>query len=299
MLAVSPLSHPLFTDTTPRHNAVTHGYPSRVAMERSVPAPYTPERSANVQRIDGDVLQILETVECDGQSARLTCGQLDRQTYVRVNKVLEALGGKWNRKAKAHLFDGLAAEVLGDAVTAGEYVDAKKQFQFFETPEAVADVLLNGHRFRESDRVLEPSAGRGALIRAVLARGGSVPDSVELNGKHHADLSEFGGAVHIGDFLETTVPQLEGPFDAVVMNPPFTRSQDIRHVCHAFDFVKPGGMLFAVMACGWTFRQDSTAVEFRKWLDCVPTQWERLPENAFRESGTGVNAVVVRIQKPE
>ena len=250
------------------------------------------------QRIDSDVLQILETVECNGRSARLTCGQLDRTTYVRLNKVLEALGGKWTRKEKAHLFDGLAAEVIGDAVTAGEYVDAKKQFQFFETPAAVADVLLNGWTFNQSDRVLEPSAGRGALMRAVLSRGGAVPDAVELNGKHHADLSAFGGSVHIGDFLETTVPQLEGPFDAVVMNPPFTRSQDILHVSHAFDFVCPGGWLFAVMACGWTFRQDSTAVEFKKWLAEVPHHWERLPENAFRESGAGVNAVVVRVQKP-
>ena len=31
--------------------------------------------------------------------------QLDRKTYLEVNKVLEALGGKWNKKHKAHIFE--------------------------------------------------------------------------------------------------------------------------------------------------------------------------------------------------
>ena len=43
--------------------------------------------------------------ERDGKIAGVIVQQLDRNDYVKVNKALEALGGKWNRKAKAHLFD--------------------------------------------------------------------------------------------------------------------------------------------------------------------------------------------------
>ena len=31
------------------------------------------------------------------------------------------------------------------------------------------------------------------------------------------------------------------------MNPPFSRDQDCRHVCHAFNFLKPGGKLVAIV----------------------------------------------------
>ena len=38
-----------------------------------------------------------------------------------------------------------------------------------------------------------------------------------------------------------------GTFDRIVMNPPFSRDQDARHVNHAFSFLKPGGKLVAIV----------------------------------------------------
>lgn len=249
--------------------------------------------------IDTDVLEILRGLECDGQNARMTCGQLDRKTYERTNKVLEALGGKWNRKAKAHVFDGDAAELLGDAVATGEYIDAKQEYQFFETPAAVADILLEDASFSTGDRILEPSAGRGALVRAALGRGADRLHiaAVELNEQHRKPLGEAGCAVTIGDFTRLPAGFYGQAFDAVVMNPPFTRSQDIQHVRHAYDFLAPGGRLWAVMSIGWTFRQDRKATDFKEWLNGRFHHWEPLPEGSFKESGTMVNAVAVRIDK--
>ncbi len=53
-------------------------------------------------RVEDDVLAVLSRAETNG-NALVLIGQLDRLMYERTNKVLEAAGGKWNRKAKAHM----------------------------------------------------------------------------------------------------------------------------------------------------------------------------------------------------
>lgn len=55
-------------------------------------------------RVDDEVLAVLSRAETNGFELKLT-GQLDRKLYERTNKVLEAAGGKWSRKAKAHIFE--------------------------------------------------------------------------------------------------------------------------------------------------------------------------------------------------
>lgn len=63
-------------------------------------------------KVCDDVLAVLSRAETNGQ-ALLLQGQLDRKMYERTNKILEAAGGKWNKKAKAHLFDGDATSKTG------------------------------------------------------------------------------------------------------------------------------------------------------------------------------------------
>jgi predicted RNA methylase len=251
--------------------------------------------------IDADVRDILRTVTFRDNVAVLNC-DLDRKTYQRVNKVFDALGGKWDRKAKGHIFEGSPEELLGDAVATGEYVDAKQQFQFFETPDWLADkiVALAGIDSGFVGRVLEPSAGGGRIVRAVnRAAPKSFVQAVELNPKLCDGLRCCADSVEIADFLDAHGVDFGESFDAVVMNPPFTRSQDIAHVRHAFEFLKPGGVLVAIMGIGWTFRQDRKATEFREWtwLNSVDGKWFENADNAFKESGTGVKTVTVKIQK--
>ena len=59
-------------------------------------------------QVSQDVLAVLSRAETTGNELKLV-DQLDRQLYTRTNKVLEAAGGKWDRKAQAHLFDIEAA----------------------------------------------------------------------------------------------------------------------------------------------------------------------------------------------
>lgn len=244
------------------------------------------------KRIDDDVLDVLKVVRCDGPNAVLT-GQLGRGLYQKTNKVLEALGGKWNRKAKAHVFDGDAGELLGDVLTTGEYVDRKQELQFYETPAELASRMCRIADVGHGTTVLEPSAGLGAIAGVVRQYGGVV-QCVEIDYEMSCVLRESGFMVATCDFLVATPTQR---FDVVSMNPPFRNGQDMAHVRHAYEFLADHGTQVAVMSAGMTFRQDRKATEFREWLNWAGGDVEPLPAGTFKPSGTMVNAVLVTIRK--
>ncbi|EDR2800677.1 SAM-dependent methyltransferase, partial [Salmonella enterica subsp. enterica serovar Havana] len=53
-------------------------------------------------QISTEVLNVLSRCRAEGNFLFLA-DQLDRSIYVKTNKVLEAAGGKWNRKEQAHI----------------------------------------------------------------------------------------------------------------------------------------------------------------------------------------------------
>ena len=77
-------------------------------------------------KINETTLNILAKCRTEGNVLFLPEGQLDRAVYNDVNKVLTALGGKWNRKEKGHVFDYDPEEALETAIMTGEVVDKKK-----------------------------------------------------------------------------------------------------------------------------------------------------------------------------
>lgn len=245
-------------------------------------------------RIPPDVREILHKIDCDGPRAKIV-EQLDRAMYQKVAKVLAALGGKWNRSAQATVFPEDAGPLIADCAAAGEYVDAKKQFQFYETPRDVVNMMLDVAGVQLTGKcVLEPSAGNGAIADAALNRG-AIVDCVELHTGRAEQLFGRFNRVCCADFLNLTTDTL-GPYDLVLMNPPFTRSQDILHVTHAFSFLKPAGLLVAVMSPGFTFRNDSRARDFRHLVrDCG--SFMELPDKSFKTSGTTVRTVLVTLRK--
>lgn len=247
------------------------------------------------RQISDEVLEILRECTCENNLLRLP-RQLDRPTYLKVSKVLTGLGGTWNRKKGGTLFAGNAQEVVGDAVTTGAYIDAKQDWQFFETPLVLADRLCRTAEVGPGQTILEPSAGYGRIAAAIV-RAGASPYCIEADPVKCKKLREDGYDYEEGDFLQIDAAAFPDLFDAVVMNPPFTKSQDIAHVMHAWDFVKPGGHLTAVMSCGFTFRGDRKATAFTKWLSGIGGDWSELPENTFKESGTLARTVLIWAEK--
>lgn len=247
-------------------------------------------------KVDTEVLSVLDRAQTEG-SALYLVGQLDRPLYTKTNTVLEAAGGKWNRKAKAHIFDGEAAERIEQILLTGSIDIPKDEFEFFPTPPEVAARVIELADICPGQRILEPSAGRGALIEPLESLGVSV-DCVEkmpANAKHLVGLGWLSRVAE-GDFL-TIEPVPD--YDRVLMNPPFGKQADIKHVMHALRFLKPDGLLVSIMAAGIVFRDNRLTVELRDLIRERGGDIEALPEGSFKASGTGVNTVIVTIPGAE
>lgn len=247
--------------------------------------------------IETEILNILDGSALDGHALRLPPGALPRNTYLAVNKVIEAAGGKWDRKAKAHLFEGEAADVMDQIIATGEVISKKQEMQQFWTPPELAERVIELAKIERGHKVYEPSAGKGALLRAMLPFR---PDLLVCANEIDLELKKglvtefyhwFGaGGCGCTDFLTiASIPR----FDRICMNPPYARQADIRHVSHAMGFLKPGGRLVAIMSAGTMFRENSLAVAFRATIAALDGRFEMLPAGSFKESGTMVSACVL------
>lgn len=244
--------------------------------------------SPRPKQIPREVLEVLEAGISKGAHFILPPRQLDRKLYQAVNDVLDALGGKWSRSAKAHIFDAPCADRISDAVDSGLYT-RPDDMGWFPTPPELAARVARVALIEPGMAVLEPSAGEGALCAAALVYTGCVA-AYELDERRaQACVSKAAVAPIRADFLTVTP---ERKFDRVIMNPPFARRADIHHVMHARKFLVPGGVLVAIMSGGIEFRTDKLATEFRQHVDTL----ERLPDGSFTSSGTDVRTVLVTMR---
>ncbi len=243
-------------------------------------------------------LAILSECAPAGSLLMLPGRQLPRADYTAVAKIIELMGGKWNRKAGAMLFppDVDVKAAVDAVIVAGAIVDPKKEMGFFETPDAIVDELLTHANLRSGLECLEPSAGKGAIAKALRAYGCNVT-CCELDQGRADYLKAKGFEVFREDFLMRFCP--DKMYDRVVMNPPFARQADIAHVRQAFGHLRFGGRLVSVMSAGVRFRGDKTATEFREWVDGLAGDLFSLPDDSFKESGTGVHTCVVVLDKPK
>jgi 16S rRNA G1207 methylase RsmC len=135
--------------------------------------------------------------------------------------------------------------------------------------------------------VLEPSAGSGNIVSALIEEGGCTITAVEINSKLCNYLRENFTTIKnvINDDFFNCNGSL-GMFDRVVMNPPFDKGIDIKHIQLALTFLKPGGALVALCANGP--RQNDK-------LRRIADEWEVLPSGSFKGAGTGVDVAMLKI----
>lgn len=222
-------------------------------------------------------------------------GQLDRKLYERVAKVIEAAGGKWNRKAQAHLFPRDPREVLGLALVQGHIVDAKKANQQFFTPPDLAVRVAQAADVQPGHLVLEPSAGEGALAEAAEAAGGRV-HCIEIDPALVETLRAKGYQTKGLNFLHVR-PDESLQYDRVVMNPPFTKGAAVAHILHAYRFLRAGGRLAAIADAGVRFRTTKADTAFRAFVQEQGGSIAPLPDDSFVDAGTAVSTVLVVIPR--
>jgi hypothetical protein len=248
--------------------------------------------------ISPDVADVLSRSTINGMLLTLPAGQLDRNLYMSTDKVLKALGGKWDRKAGGHKFPFDPSPKIQDALGNGNVVSRQQSLQLFETPSELADHLCSFLDINSDDTCLEPSAGLGRIITALDGCKPASITAVEIDQDNITALQAQGlaGVIRQGDFLEQDPQTLQ--VSKIAMNPPFAKNADIRHVRHAFACLKPGGRLAAIVGEHSFFGQERECAEWRDWLDSLCAYVEPVAAGAFKKSGTGVASRIVVLNKP-
>ena len=173
-----------------------------------------------------------------------------------------------------------------------------KENDFFNTTKGPAKQVVELADLEEGMSVLEPSAGLGHLARAAAELVGQDNVTVnELAYEMHQHLEGEGFKGTHGDFL--TLEPTES-YDRVVMNPPFSKDQEITHIEHAYQFLKPGGRLVAITSSMAGERSNKRNKAFKEWLDELGADQYPLPEGSFKDAinSTGVNTKIIVIDKP-
>lgn len=117
-------------------------------------------------------------------------------------------------------------------------------------PDIAAEMVARAGTITNQTRMLEPSAGTGAIVQAIKAACSTTCDLVvcESDPRCRAILETDPWLPNRAapDF----VAYAEGkplPFDAIIMNPPYERRQWAEHVHYAIGLLKPGGRLVALI----------------------------------------------------
>lgn len=244
--------------------------------------------------------QVFEQCTVEGNVVKLPDVQLDRKLYLEVKKSMDLIGGKWKGgKVAGFVFPTDPTDYL-EKITGGDTVNLKKDFQFFATPPSLAKELVDYACVEGWERILEPSAGQGAIIEAINEAGGQTPDCYELMDLNLEILNKrkMDGELDFNllgkDFLQND----GSTYDLIIANPPFTKNQDIEHIMEMYKLLEPGaGRLVTVSSKSWETGTQKKQTAFREFLDEVGADVIPVEPGTFKESGTMVGANIIIIDK--
>jgi|GEM_PF-6264496 len=166
---------------------------------------------------------------------------------------------------------------------------------YFPTQGEALEMLVDRANIEDGHVVADTSAGSGHILDAIHSRYKVDIQAYEKNYTLCDILEAKGYNLIRGDFLSVAPSEC---YDRIVMNPPFERLQDVEHVQHAYQFLKPGGRLTAIMSTSPFFRSDQKSQTFREWFIALGGVVEDMPDGSFKASGTNVATKVIIIDKP-
>lgn len=189
-----------------------------------------------------------------------------------------------------------------DRLMQGEKVNMQKEYQAFFTPPGVAQWMATNamlNHVADTDLVLEPNGGNGALIKAMREEGfKGTMYTYELNPIYQDVLKQLDNVVLLGaDFLEAD-KKWNGKFHRIIANPPFSKNQDIDHIYKMWELLAPGGTIVTVASTHWKFSNNKKEKAFRTWIDEKEASIYPLDNGKFKESGTMVASCILVIDKP-
>lgn len=175
-----------------------------------------------------------------------------KEILERVNEIMAILGGKKSSEYKTYInykFDYNPQKVFEDVIFHGTMPD-QKTHQFYPTPEIISEYVIRTADIKEDDKILEPSAGRGNLLRFL-------PSYVNKHNVTCVEISEIFSKILLTkypntlntDFLKWAEKALETNkrYDKIIMNPPFSNGRCVAHIQAAAKLLNTNGRLVAIL----------------------------------------------------
>ena len=152
---------------------------------------------------------------------------------------------------------------------------------------------------KQHDTILEPSAGQGAIIKAINKVCDVVPDCFELMDVNAVILNKSGLRFNLigDDFFKHNGKT----YSKIIANPPFTKLQSLKHFNHMVKLLEDNGQLLCILPCGDYDKNSSIKLrqEFTKFVDDNNCEVTYLDNGDFKESGTMVKTIIVKYVKGE
>lgn len=174
---------------------------------------------------------------------------------------------------------------------------AAEGVDYFATPEPVGYKMVQWAGLKDGDRVLEPSAGHGAISRffspntdnTIIEPSSRLAPQAQMNTDNAKLINGYFEDLHIGN-----------KYDAVTMNPPFGTGGKtaVEHVAKAFKHLRNGGRVIAIIPRGaMADKRFDAWYESDDAKDAHMVGEVLLPGVTFERAGTKVATRIVIIDK--
>lgn len=234
---------------------------------------------------------------------------LTRDQKEQVQSMLAIIGGFYDGKKSYILPSSLSWKDRMDQACSENIVeDVPRAWHQFDTPDELCRRMAGCLNAKPGSLILEPSAGRGKMVEALLEAGYKVfaiePEDTAydvLRWKLQDEIKVNRVMLAKADFLD--IYKKHGPaginpllFAGVVMHPPHMRWSDIKHIQAAYDMLRPGGTMAAIASYSSCFGEEPEALQFADWLADTVDSDEELPLGTFKADY--VHGVLLTFVKP-
>lgn len=224
---------------------------------------------------------------------------LSDSEYDEIKPIFENLGGHWRERYKTFIFPS--------TILKRNYISRwKEELQFFPTPTSVIEKMLTisglceARKEREVARILEPSAGQGAILD-IIVKSINTPYTLQAVEPDPSNIKILRRNLY--NVAETTFENFykqnlgKHSYTHILMNPPFSHGRDMQHIRLAYELLDEDGILVSVMSENSLYYDWDETRNFNKWLNDNRGEITPIPSFAFSESGTSIETVLITLRK--
>lgn len=167
-------------------------------------------------------------------------------------------------------------------------VSLSEVFDFYPTPVELVELVQDLAEVRSTDTILEPSAGTGNLITGYNTNNITC---VELSPILAEVLINKGYNVNNMSFEDYAINN-SVKFDRIIMNPPFGKRLDAKHIDLAFNMLKNDGILIAISSTGIKNATDKASKKYQDLYEKYGV-FQEIYKGMFKNSGKGTSIDVM------